>query len=155
MNEVIPIHQQASVALGICCNSVSLAARRSHIVFVTTCHDGMLNMCTCAMCVCRLFDFTKQQQLVLKLQKQFPKEQYQWWLVDTLLLQARAAATAATAAGGGGGGLGCDQLLQLGASMMWKLLQQGKGSREEVVLYLGGLLAQVREGGRFSLGGGG
>jgi hypothetical protein len=42
----------------------------------------------------RSFNFRHQQQQAIKLNKQHPSELYQWWIVDSLALQAHAAATA-------------------------------------------------------------
>jgi hypothetical protein len=84
----------------------------------------------------------------MKLNKQHPSEQYQWWVVTTIALQAHAAAAqaqlqqsaatpdangtaaaAAAAAAGAGAGLGADKLLQLAEAMAARLLskQQGGG----------------------------
>ncbi|KAI8469814.1 MAG: N-acetyltransferase B complex non catalytic subunit-domain-containing protein [Monoraphidium minutum] len=118
-------------------------------------------------CYVRDFNFAKQQQAALRLQKAFPSERHQWWVVDSIALQARAAADAAalpppaspprgsaapgpdaapvTAAAGGGGALGGAQLLQLAESMAARLVaQRGGGIQgvEALDLYLGVLVAQ-------------
>jgi hypothetical protein len=87
----------------------------------------------------------------MKLNKQHPSEQYQWWVVTALALQAHTAAAqaqlqqqqtpaagadangtpaAAAAAAAAGAGLGADKLLQLAEAMAARLLskQQGAGA---------------------------
>lgn len=109
----------------------------------------------------------KQQQAALKLQKAFPSERHQWWIVDSIALQAHAAAdadavaaaaagdgdaaaaaaaVAGTGAAAGGVSLGADRLLQLAESMAGRLVaQRGGGIQgvEALDLYLGILHAQV------------
>ncbi len=88
----------------------------------------------------------KQQQVALKLNKQFPSEHYAWWVIDSILLQARAAARA-TAAGAAAPAIGADRLLQLACSMISRQLAKAEGGkiqgREAVMVYLGVLQAQV------------
>ncbi len=113
----------------------------------------------------REFAFVKQQQAALKLQKAFPLERHQWWVVDSIVLQAHAGADAAqiaaaaatdTRPGGGGaavavaapaGALGADRLLQLAESMSARLVAQRGGGiqgSEALDLYLGILTAQSK-----------
>jgi hypothetical protein len=107
--------------------------------------DSPHDPCVLPLCGCSQFDFGKQQQLTLKLQKLAPSEKYQWWLVDLLVLQARAAAAGAASV------MGQDKLLQLAASMGARLLQaaaaaagkEAGGSREALMLHLGVVIAQV------------
>jgi hypothetical protein len=110
----------------------------------------------------------KQQQAALKLQKAFPSERHQWWVVDSIALQAhaaadaqRVAAAAAAAAASGAaaagaapaaaaaGSLGPERLLQLAESMSARLVAQKGGAIQGVEaldLYLGVLFAQVGGG---------
>ena len=110
--------------------------------------------------------FVKQQQAALRLQKAFPSERFQWWVVDSIALQAHAAADAAAVAANGGGSsgsggsaaptaaapgaaMGAPQLLRLAESMAARLAQQpGREGKLESVealdLYLGILHAQGR-----------
>lgn len=101
----------------------------------------------------RDFAFVRQQAVALRCAKQFGGDAYQWWVVDSLVLQAREAsaaeAAAAAAAGDGGSGvggaLGGSKLLQLAESMAGRLAARGKElqGREAAMLYLGILQAQV------------
>ncbi|GBF93925.1 hypothetical protein Rsub_06174 [Raphidocelis subcapitata] len=105
-------------------------------------------------CYVRDFSFVKQQQAALKLQKSFPSERHQWWVVDSILLQAHAAAdasrlgagaAAAAAAAPAAGALGADRLLQLAESMAARLVAQRNGAIQGVEaldLYLGILYTQ-------------
>jgi hypothetical protein len=115
----------------------------------------------------------KQQQAALRLQKAFPSERHQWWIVDSITLQAHAAADAArltppppalsaagaepapapaqaAAAAPAAGALGGERLLQLAESMSARLVAQRGGGVQGVEcldLYLGILFAQVGRGG--------
>lgn len=101
----------------------------------------------------------------MKLKKQHPSEQYQWWVVCSLALQAHSAAAQAQLAAAQGhstangaqqatapaAGLGADKLLQLAEAMAARLLSKQQAgaagatgpSWEAVMLYLGLLQAQV------------
>ena len=101
------------------------------------------------MPACREFNFVKQQQVALKLHKLTGHDQYMWWIILSITLQARDAMNQQQQQQAGSGSsavLGPSKLCQLAEGMVSRQMKKdGKmASWEALIMYLDLLLGQVR-----------